>query len=127
MKLARAPSERATLHRRIEQRFGTMLERGLVDEVEHLWRRGDLSPDLPSMRCVGYRQVLKYLQGECSWDDMLHRGIVATRQLAKRQITWLRAETDCHWLRDEVDPLAQTLGHFERIMERVSLPGRLAG
>ena len=86
-----------------------MLELGLVEEVSRLWARGDLTPDLPSMRCVGYRQVLKYLLDGGNWDDMLHRGIVATRQLAKRQMTWLRAEPDCHWLDDESDPLGLAL------------------
>jgi tRNA dimethylallyltransferase len=109
LKLARAPSDRAILHARIERRFRTMLELGLVEEVSRLWARGDLTPDLPSMRCVGYRQVLKYLLDGSNWDDMLHRGIIATRQLAKRQMTWLRAEPDCHWLDDESDPLGLAL------------------
>lgn len=109
LKLARAPSDRAILHARIERRFRTMLELGLVEEVSRLWARGDLTPDLPSMRCVGYRQVLKYLLDGGNWDDMLHRGIIATRQLAKRQMTWLRAEPDCHWLDDESDPLGLAL------------------
>jgi tRNA dimethylallyltransferase len=105
LKLVRAPQDRQTLHARIEQRFRAMVEQGLIGEVQALWRRGDLSADLPSMRCVGYRQVLKYLLGEYSFDEMLHRGIVATRQLAKRQFTWLRAEPACHWLADDEDPL----------------------
>jgi len=109
LKLVRAPADRQTLHARIEARFRAMLELGLVEEVQHLWARGDLTADLPSMRCVGYRQVLKFILGECSLDEMLHRGIVATRQLAKRQFTWLRAETDCHWLADEEAPLARAL------------------
>nr|WP_246173002.1 tRNA (adenosine(37)-N6)-dimethylallyltransferase MiaA [Thermochromatium tepidum] len=109
LKLARAPSDRAILNARIERRFRGMLELGLVDEVSQLWARGDLTPDLPSMRCVGYRQVLNYLRGESTWDDMVQRGIIATRQLAKRQLTWLRAEPDCHWIDDEPDPLAAVL------------------
>jgi tRNA dimethylallyltransferase len=109
LKLARAPSDRAILHARIERRFRTMLELGLVDEVSQLWARGDLTPDLPSMRCVGYRQVLNSLLGESTWEDMVQRGIIATRQLAKRQMTWLRAEPDCHWLDDEPDPLTTAL------------------
>lgn len=109
LKLVRAPADRRTLHERIERRFRTMLDLGLVGEVESLWARGDLSPDLPSMRCVGYRQVLKYLLGEYNFDEMLHRGIVATRQLAKRQMTWLRAEKECHWLRDHPEVVAEAL------------------
>lgn len=109
IKLARAPYTRSLLHARIEQRFGEMLELGLVEEVRQLWGRGDLHADLPSMRCVGYRQVLKYLTGAYSWEEMLHRGIVASRQLAKRQLTWLRAERECHWLSDEADPLPEVL------------------
>ncbi|NEV60929.1 tRNA (adenosine(37)-N6)-dimethylallyltransferase MiaA [Thiorhodococcus minor] len=104
LKLARAPRERRTLHARIERRFHAMIEGRLVDEVSALWARGDLDPDMPSMRCVGYRQVLKYLSGAYTWQEMLHRGIVASRQLAKRQLTWLRAESDCHWLTDEPAP-----------------------
>ncbi|MBK1718819.1 tRNA (adenosine(37)-N6)-dimethylallyltransferase MiaA [Thiocystis violacea] len=117
LKLARAPSERSSLHERIERRFGSMLELGLVDEVSALWSRGDLHPDLPSMRCVGYRQVLKYLLGECNWDDMRYRGLVATRQLAKRQMTWLRSEPECHWLADEPGPLSEVLALLEVVME----------
>ncbi len=113
LKLVRAPADRRTLHERIERRFRAMLDLGLVGEVESLWARGDLSPDLPSMRCVGYRQVLKYLLGEYSFDEMLHRGIVATRQLAKRQTTWLRAEAGCLWLRDDPSVLGEALSLAE--------------
>jgi len=109
LKLVRAPTDRQTLHGRIERRFRAMVEQGLVAEVQGLWARGDLTAELPSMRCVGYRQVLKFLLGEYSFDEMLHRGIIATRQLAKRQFTWLRAEADCHWLGDEGEPLARAL------------------
>jgi tRNA dimethylallyltransferase len=69
----------------------------LVDEVEALYRRGDLGPELPSIRCVGYRQVWQYLAGELSYDEMSEKGIVATRQLAKRQFTWLRSEQGLRW------------------------------
>jgi tRNA dimethylallyltransferase len=113
LKLVRAPAERSVLHGRIESRFRSMLEAGLVQEVESLWARGDLTPDLPSMRCVGYRQVLKYLRGECSYADMVQRGIHATRQLAKRQLTWLRAEPRCTWLGDLPPPLDQAVGPIE--------------
>jgi tRNA dimethylallyltransferase len=93
------PPERALLHQRIEQRFQLMLELGLVDEVESvLWSRGDLELSHPSVRCVGYRQVWEYLAGRWDYETMVFKGIVATRQLAKRQITWLRSWDDLHWL-----------------------------
>lgn len=109
LKLVRAPLDRQVLRWRIERRFRTMLDLGLVGEVEALWSRGDLSPDLPSLRSLGYRQVLKFLRGEYSPEEMTNRAIDATRQLAKRQLTWLRAETDCHWLDDEPPPLDAAL------------------
>jgi tRNA dimethylallyltransferase len=109
LKLVRAPADRPTLHERIERRFRGMLDLGLVGEVESLWARGDLTPDLPSMRCVGYRQILKYLLGEYRLEEMVHRGIVATRQLAKRQMTWLRAEPDCRWLRDDAATVSEAM------------------
>jgi tRNA dimethylallyltransferase len=97
LKLAYAPSDRAALHRRIEERFLRMLELGFEQEVCALWARGDLSPEMPSMRSVGYRQMLKYLLGEYTFDQMVQRGIIATRQLSKRQMTWLRGE-QCTWV-----------------------------
>jgi tRNA dimethylallyltransferase len=109
LKLVRAPPDRQTLHARIERRFRAMVEAGLVEEVQALWARGDLTADLPSMRCVGYRQVLKFILGECSFEEMMQRGIVATRQLAKRQFTWLRAEQGCHWLTEDGAASAQAL------------------
>ncbi len=90
IQLALIPPDRSRLHQAIEQRFLDMLSAGLVAEVEGLMARGDLSPDLPSMRAVGYRQVWGYLAGDYDYDDMLAKGIAATRQLAKRQLTWLR-------------------------------------
>ena len=90
-----------------------MLEAGLEAEVRALLARGDLTPNLPSMRCVGYRQVLKYLSGEYKYPMMIERGIIATRQLAKRQWTWLRSEGDCHWLTDVGDPLERALALAE--------------
>ena len=97
------PTDRAVLHRRIEQRFEKMIEAGFEQEVRALYERGDLHPDLPSIRCVGYRQMWEYLDGQCSLDDAVFRGICATRQLAKRQITWLRSWKDLTWL-DSSDP-----------------------
>jgi tRNA dimethylallyltransferase len=84
------PSSRAVLHRRIAERFAAMLDEGLVDEVRALRARGDLHPELPSMRAAGYRQVWAHLDGECDAAAMVERGVAATRQLAKRQLTWLR-------------------------------------
>jgi tRNA dimethylallyltransferase len=98
VKLVRAPRDRGILRERIALRFRSMLVRGFEEEVRGLWAGGNLSPALPSMRAVGYRQILKYLFGEYSYSEMVERGIVATRQLAKRQYTWLRAETGCRWL-----------------------------
>lgn len=85
------PDDRAWLHERIAQRFDAMLAAGLLDEVQHLRARGDLHPDLPSMRCVGYRQAWEALDGVFPMSELRERGIYATRQLAKRQITWLRS------------------------------------
>ncbi|HEX9626417.1 MAG TPA: tRNA (adenosine(37)-N6)-dimethylallyltransferase MiaA [Acidiferrobacterales bacterium] len=94
VKLALWPADRAALHRRIAERFRLMLNQGLVAEVETLYRRGDLGPSLPSVRTVGYRQVWAYLSGALNYPDMVEKSIIATRQLAKRQLTWLRAERD---------------------------------
>ena len=85
------PEDRAWLHARIAQRFDAMLADGFLDEVKALRARGDLHPDLPSMRCVGYRQAWESLDGSFPMDSLRERGIAATRQLAKRQITWLRS------------------------------------
>ncbi len=101
IKLARAPLERAVLHARIEQRFHAMLEAGFEGEVRGLVARGDLHPELPSMRSVGYRQMWAWLRGEYDRAEMIRRAIAATRQLAKRQMTWLRSERDLHWLSED--------------------------
>lgn len=97
-----APADRAVLHERIARRFSLMLEVGFLDEVAALRARGDLSLELPSMKCVGYRQAWHYLDGDYDLAEMRYRGVVATRQLAKRQLTWLRSWPELHW----VDPLA---------------------
>ncbi|CUJ87609.1 tRNA dimethylallyltransferase [Achromobacter xylosoxidans] len=104
------PSERAALHARIEQRFDAMLASGLLEEVRGLHARADLHPGLPSVRCVGYRQMWAHLDGEISLEEAREQGIAATRQLAKRQITWLRAQperviVDCL----AADAVAQTI------------------
>ena len=96
-----APASRELLHQRIEQRFHQMLASGFEAEVRALFARGDLHTDMPSIRCVGYRQMWSYLAGEVPYDDMVYRGICATRQLAKRQMTWLRGWEGVHWLDSE--------------------------
>ncbi|MFN3750729.1 MAG: tRNA (adenosine(37)-N6)-dimethylallyltransferase MiaA [Thiobacillus sp.] len=94
LQLALIPSDRAVLHRRIAERFDAMLAAGLLDEVKTLRRTHVLTPDLPAMRAVGYRQAWTYLDGDISLADLRETGIAATRQLAKRQLTWLRAWPD---------------------------------
>lgn len=101
LKITLAPPDREVLHARIEQRFHGMLAAGLVAEVQRLFAREDLGPDLPSIRAVGYRQVWNYLQGTLSYEEMIERAIYATRQFAKRQLTWLRGEPELHWVRPE--------------------------
>lgn len=98
LQYAIAPTERAVLHGLIEQRFDQMLEMGLEKEVAALMNRGDLNLDLPSMRCVGYRQMWQYLSGELNLQEMRAKAVAATRQLAKRQLTWLRGWQNVTWL-----------------------------
>ena len=90
LQYAIAPTDRALLRQRIAERFDAMLAQGFEAEVRTLFERGDLSPDLPSIRCVGYRQMWDYLAGVIDYEEMRYRGTVATNQLAKRQLTWLR-------------------------------------
>lgn len=94
LKLALIPADRTLLHARIAERFDAMLTQGFVAEVKQLRARGDLSADLPAMRAVGYRQAWQHLDGEFDAAQLRDRGVFATRQLAKRQITWLRSELD---------------------------------
>ncbi len=100
-KLALAPKERTVLHQRIENRFYQMLHHGLIEEVETLYNRKDLNPDMPSMRIVGYRQVWQFLAGDISKQLMIEKAVIATRQLAKRQFTWFRSEADLLWFDTE--------------------------
>lgn len=113
LKLAIAPQDRDWLRQRIARRFHLMLEQGFVEEVERLYRRGDLSTENASVRCVGYRQVWNYLSGEWSYGSMVERGIISTRQFAKRQYTWLRSESNLEWF-DSQDP-----GHIDQILRRL--------
>lgn len=100
---AMAPASRAVLHERIAQRFEQMLEQGFLAEVQQLRERGDLHAELPSMRSVGYRQAWDYLGGNGSYQEMRDKGIAATRQLAKRQLTWLRSWQALEWI-DSLEP-----------------------
>lgn len=93
-----APVSRELLHQRIELRFHQMLDAGFETEARALFDRGDLHTDMPAIRCVGYRQMWSYLSGEIDYDEMVYRGICATRQLAKRQMTWLRGWESVQWL-----------------------------
>ena len=108
VQIAIAPRVRAVLHERIAIRFANMLAERLVTEVQALYDRGDLHADLPAIRAVGYRQVWDFIEGRLSQDEMIERGIIATRQLAKRQFTWLRGwqnypNTDLNWLYTDSD------------------------
>jgi tRNA dimethylallyltransferase len=96
--LALAPAQRVVLHARIARRFDAMLAAGFLGEVEALYRRGDLGPALPSVRSVGYRQAWDHLAGITPYAEMRERAIMATRQLAKRQLTWLRSWPGLHWI-----------------------------
>ena len=98
MEIALAPLERGELHTKIEMRFKAMLDAGFVEEVRRLYERGDLSPEHPSMRAVGYRQLWRYLAGQLGLNEATEQAIAATRQLAKRQMTWLRRRTEARWL-----------------------------
>lgn len=98
VQIAVAPQERSVLHERISRRFDKMIELGFIEEVASLRQRGDLHEDMPSMRAVGYRQAWQYLDGEYELAEMRERGIAATRQLAKRQLTWLRGWHGLSWV-----------------------------
>jgi tRNA dimethylallyltransferase len=114
LKLALLPQDRAVLHARIAARFDTMLAAGLIEEVRRLYLRGDLKPELPAMRAVGYRQVWACLAGEISREELPERVIVATRQYARRQLTWLRGEANMEsWAAD-------VPGVAERMAERIA-------
>ncbi len=102
IKIALMPPDRVELRKRIAERFDAMLVAGLVEEVRGLYRRRDLHGDLPAMRAVGYRQVWQYLAGEYDYETMREKAIIATAQLAKRQMTWLRSEQNCNF----IDPAA---------------------
>lgn len=101
IKMALFTGDRKVLHKRIEARFEAMIERGLIEEVTSLAVELEHPEQLPSMRCVGYRQVLEYLRGDTDYHQMIQNGIAATRQLAKRQLTWLRNQSNVVWFDTE--------------------------
>lgn len=106
IKLIIAPEQRHTLHEKIAQRFKSMLAQGFLEEVQTLRKRDDLNDTMPSIRCVGYRQAWSYLNGEYDLASMQDKAVAATRQLAKRQFTWLRKEQNaCHLLSEAPDLL----------------------
>jgi tRNA dimethylallyltransferase len=108
-KLAVAPKDREILRERIARRFHQMIEQGFIEEVEALYARGDLNLDMPAMRAVGYRQIWHYIQGKYSRAEAIERGIIASRQLAKRQMTWLRSDTDVNWFDSTDDKLLDSV------------------
>lgn len=116
LRLAVAPGDRGRLHARIAERFDAMLAAGLVDEVATLRERPGVHPDLPSMRAVGYRQVWQYLDGEFDARGLRERGIIATRQLAKRQLTWLRGMQGVQWFDSEPDPFPAIRAEVARFL-----------
>lgn len=112
------PQDRAVLHDRIAQRFHGMLDQGLVDEVKALHERGDLNETLPSIKSVGYRQVWQHLEGDLDYDGMVERSIIATRQLAKRQLTWLRSWPDLQSLSESS---AKSIDNVLKYMDSISI------
>jgi tRNA dimethylallyltransferase len=117
IQLAIAPADRAVLHARIATRFQLMLQSGFIDEVRALFERGDLHVDLPSIRAVGYRQAWDFLSGSIDFDTLRERGIIATRQLAKRQFTWLRSWQDLFWLWTNAEQVVDIAGEVREPVE----------
>jgi len=113
VKIVLMPEDRKTLHERIEERFQIMLKQGFIEEVESFYARDDLNEDLPAMRSVGYRQVWQYLDGKLEKAQLQEKGVAATRQLAKRQITWLRSEADSSQLDPQRTRLKQQVSHVK--------------
>jgi len=111
--LVLAPADRAALYERLDSRFQDMLRRGLLEELRALRARGDLHADLPSMRLIGYRQLWEHLEGREAMESAVEKAVIATRQLARRQLTWLRAEPQAEWF-DPHDPATP-----DRVAERI--------
>ena len=114
-KIIVAPKSRALLHERIEARLEQMLQKGFIDEVQTLRQRGDLHSQLPSMRAVGYRQVWQYLDGQFEYSELRNKILFATRQYAKRQLTWLRSESNTEWF----DPTDENF--TKKVLKKLSL------
>tara|TARA_R110002049_G_scaffold296784_2_gene485148 strand:+ start:1381 stop:2295 length:915 start_codon:yes stop_codon:yes gene_type:complete len=115
IKIILSPFDRAVLHQRIAQRYQTMVQNGFIDEVKALLSRKDCHPDLPSIRAVGYRQAWSHLSGEYDQEEMIEKAIIATRQMAKRQLTWLRAQADGVWFDSgEGLPLEQVASYISQ-------------
>jgi tRNA dimethylallyltransferase len=124
IKIALAPSDRAALHARIEERFRQMLDAGLVAELARLREEYGLDPTMPSMRSVGYRQAWQHLNGELDREALVMQGVAATRQLAKRQLTWLRSMPDVTLFDCLADDLAvRVLEYVRRELEALSAGG----
>ena len=104
LQIAVAPHNKEELNQRIDARFMSMMESGFLNEVKQLYERGDLHAELPSMRAVGYRQAWEHLSGSLTREEMSARAMIASRQLAKRQFTWLRRWSDLHWVTFDVEP-----------------------
>lgn len=112
------PTDRSVLHSKIKDRFLEMLRLGLVEEVQKLRQRKDLNSSLPAIKSVGYRQVWQYLEGQLSHDEMVDKGIIATRQLAKRQLTWLRSWEELHGLDG---PSAESANYILKFVDSISI------
>jgi tRNA dimethylallyltransferase len=120
--LAICPAQREELHRRIALRFELMLQGGFLEEVRSLHARGDLNPDLPAVRAVGYRQLWGFLDGEYELDEAVQKGIAATRQLAKRQLTWLRKWVDLQWI--YTDLAGNAVENQEKVTKSAAATGK---
>lgn len=118
LRLIVCPEQRQVLHQRINQRFELMLQQGFLDEVRALMQRGDLDAAMPAMRCVGYRQAWSHLQGEIDRPEMVRKAQAATRQLAKRQLSWLRQESEALWYDLQQEDAQKTvLPDIDRFLE----------
>ncbi len=120
IKVVLSPSDRGELHRRANERFQRMLDAGFIEEVRALRDRDDLTADLPSIRVVGYRQVWQYLADGCGYEAMVRRAVAATRQLARRQLTWLRGESGAQWIDAARPGLPEAVAAFLRQKLHVS-------
>jgi tRNA dimethylallyltransferase len=120
IKVIVSPEDRAVLHQRIADRYKTMMSAGFVDEVKALFERADCHVDLPAIRAVGYRQAWAYLEGEYDQDTLVEKAIIATRQMAKRQLTWLRAQQDGIWFDSGSGlPVDQVVSYVEQELKAI--------